>query len=91
MAKIGNFSEYVTIRCNDCGKEWCFFPMRCKFPPECDCGNKDSGRPTSEGWWADNFGNFTLVKREDWNIRMPFFAPLYPTKPECVAVRGREE
>jgi len=59
---------YVKIKCNDCGKEWGFFPMQVMLPPECTCGNKSSGRD----WENDEFGNFTLVSKEIWNLRRIF-------------------
>ena len=71
MAEPGNFNEYVTVKCNNCGEEYGFFPMRVMCLRECKCGNDDWGRPNAKGWWADDFGNFTLVKREDWIIRSP--------------------
>lgn len=60
----GNFNEYVTVKCNKCGKEYGFPPMRVICLRDCDCGNNNWGSP--RGWWNDDFGNFTLVRREEW-------------------------
>lgn len=67
MAEPGNFDEYVTVKCNDCGELHGFFPMRVTYCGECKCGNRDFGSPRH--WWDDDFGNFTLVKREDWILQ----------------------
>ena len=58
---------YINIECNECGEIYGFFPMQVMFPPECDCGNKDSG--SCRDWENDKFGNFTLVSKEIWNLR----------------------
>jgi len=58
-----SFNEQVTVKCNQCGAVYCFFPMRILSLRECKCGNSDWGSP--RGWWNNNFGNFTLVKREE--------------------------
>lgn len=62
-----NFNEYVTLRCNKCGEEIGFFPMRVVHLRGCKCGNSDYGSPRH--WKDDNFGDFTLVKREEWIIK----------------------
>lgn len=59
-------NEYVTVRCNRCGEEYGFFPMRVVCLRGCECGNDDYGSPRH---WGD--GNFTLVKREEWIISNP--------------------
>ena len=64
----GNFNEYVTVKCKKCGEEVGFFPMRVRCLRGCKCGNDDYGSP--KYWWGDNFGNFTLVKREEWIIKL---------------------
>lgn len=65
-----NFDEYVTLRCNDCGEEIGFFPWRVVHLRGCDCGNSDYGSPRQ--WKDDKLGNFTLVKREEWKITIPY-------------------
>lgn len=64
-----NFNEYVTLKCNKCGAEIGFFPMRVVYLRGCECGNDDYGSPRQ---WKDGcFGDFTLVGREDWIIQIP--------------------
>lgn len=66
-------SDYVEIKCNDCGEVICFHPQTVMFPPECGCGNKDSGNCLRD-WPKNEFGNFTLVKRADivYTTNTPF-------------------
>jgi len=64
MVDNSSVNSYVTLRCNNCGKEWGFFPWRVMFTNPCDCGNDDYGNPLR--WVDDEFGNFTLVCREEW-------------------------
>ncbi len=54
--------DCVTIRCNKCGEEYGFFPLRVVYLRECRCGNNDWGR--AKEWVNNKFGNFTSVKRE---------------------------
>lgn len=63
-----NFNEYVTLRCNKCDKEIGFFPMRVVYLRGCECGNDDYGSPRH--WEDDNFGSFTLVKKEELIFKM---------------------
>lgn len=64
-----NPNEYVTVKCNKCGEEMGFFPMRVVYLRGCKCGNDDYGSPRN--WWKDEFGDFTLVKREELIIKIP--------------------
>jgi hypothetical protein len=66
---IGN--EQITVKCNKCNTEYCFFPQRVIALRECECGNDDWGSPRD--WDKDNFGNFTFIKRE--NIVFSFETP----------------
>ena len=54
--------DYVTVRCNKCGNEMGFFPLRVVYLRGCTCGNDDYGR--TKEWIDGKFGNFTLVKKE---------------------------
>jgi hypothetical protein len=64
-----DYYEYLTIKCNKCGKLWCFYPHRVIVSPECSCGNTNSGNCLRD-WPQDKFGDFTLVKREHWEIKL---------------------
>jgi hypothetical protein len=55
-------NECVTIKCDKCGEVYCFYPSTVMFPPECKCGNKDSGNCLRD-WPQNKFGNFTFVSR----------------------------
>lgn len=56
-------NECVTVRCNNCREEYCFFPMRVIALRSCKCGNDDFGSPLRD-WSKDDFGNFTLIAKE---------------------------
>lgn len=62
------FDDYVTIKCNKCGQEIGFFPLRIIVSPKCfKCGNEDTGYCLRD--WADlKFGDFTFVRKERWLI-----------------------
>ncbi len=70
-----NFNDYVTLKCNKCGKEIGFFPLRVICLRECECGNNDYGSPRF--WGDDKFGNFTLVKKEEWIIKLPMVSLIF--------------
>ena len=57
-------SDYVELKCNDCGEVLCFHPQTVMLQPKCICGNKDSGHCLRD-WPLNKFGNFTLVVRKD--------------------------
>ncbi len=61
-----NCNTYVTVRCNKCGAECGFFPMRVVRLHGCKCGNDDYGNP--KNWLGGHFGSFTLVKQENWAL-----------------------
>ena len=54
-------AEEVTVKCNECGEIYCFYPDTVVYLQPCKCGNGDWGRPIE---WKDNkFGMFTFVER----------------------------
>lgn len=53
----------VTVKCNQCGEEGCFFPLRVVYLRDCSCGNTNYGSPSYD-WPEDTYGNFTLVSKE---------------------------
>lgn len=55
-------NEFVVVKCNKCGKEWSFCPMRVIVTHACDCGNDDYGNP--KHWESYEFGNFTYLRSE---------------------------
>ena len=65
-------SECVTVRCNQCGEEYCFHPQTVAALRACKCGNDNWGSPRN--WDKDDFGDFTLVGRDDvvYAIPTPF-------------------
>lgn len=67
MGDIDNPNEYITVKCNKCGIKIGFFPRRVICIRACECGNDDYGSPRD--WKDDKFGNFTLIKREEWIIK----------------------
>ncbi len=60
-----NANDYVTVTCNKCGREYGFFPMRVVKLFGCECGNTNYGLAHKD-WENDKFGDFTLVKKEEW-------------------------
>lgn len=68
MTDNRNYNECVTVKCNKCGTEYQFYPMRVIALRECKCGNSNWGSPRH--WWDDDFGDFTLVKREIVELRI---------------------
>ena len=61
-----SFNEYVTIKCNKCDAEPIgFFPMRVMFLRPCPCGNNNYGMAHRD-WANDNYGDFTLIEKEEW-------------------------
>ena len=55
--------DYVTIKCNKCGRKIGFFPIRVMHIHECDCGNNNTGSPSYD-WPNLKFGDYTFVKKE---------------------------
>ena len=51
---------YVEIECETCGEIYCMYPNRVILPPECKCGNSDSG-DWQKDWTEGNFGKFKLI------------------------------
>ena len=70
---ITHTNELVIVRCNNCGNEICFYPRTVMFPPQCECGNDDSGNCLKD-WPENKFGNFTMLYRgmETLSIPMPW-------------------
>jgi len=54
--------DYVTVKCNKCGRKLCFYPYSVLLPPKCECGNEDSGN--CRNWFKGDFGSFRLVAIE---------------------------
>jgi len=63
-------NELVTLKCNKCGNEICFYPHTVLFPPECGCGNKDSGSCLRD-WPNNRFGDFRLIYRDMETLSIP--------------------
>lgn len=61
--------EFVTVKCKVCGRKTCFCPSTVMLPPECECGNSDSGNCTF--WKKGQFGKFELV--QIYTLRWPTY------------------
>lgn len=57
-------STQVTVKCNKCGEDYCFFPLRVVVLRDCKCSNSNWGSPGYD-WPEDKFGDFTLVSKEE--------------------------
>ncbi|HXZ94468.1 MAG TPA: hypothetical protein VEG28_00955 [Dehalococcoidia bacterium] len=77
---MGDPDEYIHVRCKKCGGEYGFFPERVMVLGECKCGASDWGSPLYD-WPNNKFGDFELVAREIWKLRLsiPNFLVSYLT------------